>query len=260
MKKKSLKIAYAAATDMGQVRKNNEDAFLAIPALGIFAVADGMGGHASGEVASQLALSSLKEAIEQAGEQKDSFLEEDQTAVLSLPAKLLTHGIRLANQEIYQSSQQNSQYKGMGTTLVVVYFSDSSAVVAHVGDSRLYRLRDKRIEQITEDHSLVWEEYKKGLISKEALSSSPQKNIVTRALGVHPTVDVDVQKLEIQAKDSLLLCSDGLSDLVQDEEILQSVHESAGNLAHTCRELVQLANLRGGKDNITILLIHISQV
>ena len=152
------------------------------------------------------------------------------------------------------------EYKGMGTTLVAVYFFNSSSIVAHVGDSRLYRLRGQTLEQVTEDHSLVWEQYKQGLIAKEALSSSPHKNIVTRALGLHPTLDVDVKELAIQSGDFLILCSDGLSDLVQEEEMVGVLKNVAGDLNRACGDLIRLANLRGGKDNITVLLIQIDQL
>jgi protein phosphatase len=145
----------------------------------------------------------------------------------------------------------------MGTTVVALFFSDSSSVVAHVGDSRLYRIRGGRIDQVTEDHSLVWEQYREGYLSKEALSSSPLKNIVTRALGINPTVDVDVQEIDLQKGDLLVLCSDGLSDLVQDEELMSAIRSASGDLDRACRDLTQLANQRGGKDNITTLIIQI---
>ncbi|MCJ7495746.1 MAG: Stp1/IreP family PP2C-type Ser/Thr phosphatase [Deltaproteobacteria bacterium] len=254
-----MKVRFAVASDMGRVRKNNEDAFLADPVLGIFAVADGMGGHASGEVASRLAIESLQESIARVGKEKEATLSEDSTAVLSSPANLMVNGIRLANQRIYKASQENREYKGMGTTLVAVYFSASSPIVAHVGDSRLYHLRGQAIQQVTEDHSWVWEQYKQGLIAKEALSASPHKNIVTRALGIQPTVDVDIQELEVQQGDFLLLCSDGLSDLVRDEEMLEGVSQNSGDLNGNCNNLIHLANFRGGKDNITVLLIQINQ-
>jgi serine/threonine protein phosphatase PrpC len=255
--RENMKVRFAAASDMGRVRKNNEDSFLADPILGIFAVADGMGGHASGEVASRLAIESLKEFIAKSGQEKETTLSEDSTAVLSSPAKLMVNGIRLANQKIYKASQENREYKGMGTTLVSVYFSASAPIAAHVGDSRLYLLRGQTIQQITEDHSWVWEQYKQGLIDKEALSSSPHKNIVTRALGIQPTVDVDIQELEVQPGDCLLLCSDGLSDLMRDEEMLATVSRNAGDLNGACNSLIHLANFRGGKDNITVVLIQI---
>jgi len=252
-----MKIRYAVASDMGRVRKNNEDAFIANPTLGIFAVADGMGGHASGEVASRIAVESLQEFLARAGRDKDAPITEDRTAVLSSPANLLVNGFRLANQRIYKSSLEKEEYKGMGTTLVAVSLSGSSAVVAHVGDSRLYQIRGQAIEQVTEDHSLVWEQYKQGLIPKAALSSSPHKNIITRALGLQPTVDVAVQERVTEHGDSLLLCSDGLSDLVLDEEMLAIGSEASGDLDRACNELTRLANQRGGKDNITVLLIQI---
>jgi protein phosphatase len=255
-----MKIRYAVASDMGRVRKNNEDAFMANPTLGIFAVADGMGGHASGEVASRIAVESIQDSLARVGREKDAPLTEDNTAVLSSPANILVNGFRLANQRIYKSSLEKEEYKGMGTTLVAVYLSGSSAIVAHVGDSRLYQIRGQAIEQVTADHSLVWEQYRQGLITKAALSSSPYKNIVTRALGLEPTVDVEVQELVTQPGDSLILCSDGLSDLVQDEEMVGVLQNSAGDLDRACDDLIRLANLRGGKDNITALLIQIDQL
>ena len=255
-----MKVRFAVASDVGRVRKNNEDSFLADPVLGIFIVADGMGGHASGEVASRLAVESLQESIARARKEKESDLPADRTAILSSPANLMVNAIRLANQRIYRTSQENKEYKGMGTTLVGVYFSAVPPIVAHVGDSRLYHLRGQTIQQITEDHSWVWEQYKQGLIAKEAISTSPQKNIVTRALGIEPTVDVEIQDLEVQQGDFLLLCSDGLSDLVRDEEMLATVSRNSRNLDIHCNDLVHLANSRGGKDNITVLLIQIERV
>jgi protein phosphatase len=254
-----MKIRYAVASDMGRVRKNNEDAFIVNATLGIFAVADGMGGHASGEVASRIAVESLQDFLARATREKDGPISEDRTAVLSSPANLLVNGFRLANQRIYKSSLEKEEYKGMGTTLVAVYLSGSAATVAHVGDSRLYQIRGQAIEQVTEDHSLVWEQYKQGLIPKAALSSSPQKNIITRALGLQPTVDVAVQERITQPGDSLLLCSDGLSDLVLDEEMLAIGSEASGDLDRACNELTRLANQRGGKDNITVLLIQVDK-
>jgi protein phosphatase len=252
-----MRIHYAAASDLGRVRKNNEDAFIADPSLGIFAVADGMGGHACGEVASRMAVDSLQDAILRAAKEKEPPDSEDQPAVLPSPAHVLVNGIRLANQRIYKSSLKKIEYKGMGTTLVAVYFSNSSSIVAHVGDSRLYRLREQTIEQVTEDHSLVWEQYKQGWIAKEALSSSPLKNIITRALGLYPDIDVDVKELALQPGDFLILCSDGLSDLVQNEEMMGVLKHVSGDLNRACGDLIRLANLRGGKDNITVLLIQI---
>ncbi len=255
-----MKVRYAVASDPGQVRKKNEDSFLADPVLGIFAVADGMGGHASGEVASRLAVESLKEFISRAGREKASPLSADSTAILSSPANLIINGIRLANQKIYKASQENKEYKGMGTTLVAAYFSILPSLVAHVGDSRLYLMRGQAIQQITEDHSWVWEQYKQGLIAREAIPTSPHKNIVTRALGIQPTVDVEVQELEVQPGDFLLLCSDGLSDLVREEEMVGTVNRNIRDLDSHCKNLVRLANARGGKDNITALLVQIERL
>ena len=255
-----MKVKFAVASDVGRVRTNNEDSFLADPVLGMFAVADGMGGHASGEVASRLAVESLRESIARARQEKEANLSADSTAVLSSPANLLVNSIRLANQKIYKAAQENREYKGMGTTLVAVYFAATPSLVAHVGDSRLYHLRGQAVQQITEDHSWVWEQYKQGLIAREAIATSPHKNIVTRALGIQPTVDVDIQDLEVQRGDFLLLCSDGLSDLVRDEEMVVTAGRNAKDLERHCHGLVRLANSRGGKDNITVLLIQIEEV
>ncbi len=254
-----MRVRFAVASDVGRVRTNNEDSFLADPDLGIFAVADGMGGHASGEVASRLAVESLSESLARARQEKDANLSADHTAILSSPANLLVNSIRLANQKIYKSAQENKEYKGMGTTLVAVYFSTTPSLVAHVGDSRLYHLRGQAVRQITEDHSWVWEQYKQGLIAREAIATSPHKNIVTRALGIQPTVDVDIQDLELERGDFLLLCSDGLSDLVRDEEMIVA-SRNAKDLERHCNGLVRLANSRGGKDNITVLLIQVEEV
>lgn len=253
-KESIIHLRFAAASDVGRVRTNNEDAYLAEPELGLFAVADGMGGHASGEVASALAVQALREVLSRAAEKNESSLSEDRTAVLSLPANLLVGAIRLANQKIYQASRLKDEYKGMGTTLVALYFSGPAAISGNVGDSRMYRLRGKRIEQITEDHSVVWEQYKKGLLPKEALAASAYKNVITRALGTQPSVDVDVQDLKVERGDLFLLCSDGLSDLVPDEEMLDTVR-GAASLEAACRDLISLANARGGKDNITVVLV-----
>ncbi len=252
-----MKTRYAAASDRGRVRKNNEDAFLADPGLGFFAVADGMGGHAAGEIASRLALDTLRKSIEESKQNREREFSPNQTVLLSPLSALLVNGIQLANQAVFQSSQEKEEYRGMGTTVVALFLFDSSSVVAHVGDSRLYRIRGGRIDQVTEDHSLVWEQYREGYLSKEALSSSPLKNIVTRALGMNPTVDVDVQEIDLEKGDLLVLCSDGLSDLVQDEELMSTVRRASGDLDRACRDLTQLANQRGGKDNITTLIIQI---
>jgi len=255
-----MNFRFAAASDVGQIRRNNEDSFLANPELKIFAVADGMGGHSSGEIASRVAIDSLRESITRASQEKTTSFTEESTAVLSSSVNLLVSSFRLANQRIYQAAQENKDYKGMGTTLVAAYLSSSSPIVAHVGDSRLYHLQEQTIRQVTEDHSWVWEQYKQGLIAKEAIPLSPHKNVVTRAMGIQATVDVDVQELEVLPGDFLLLCSDGLSDLVRDEEMLELVRQNGDDLKRTCKNLIHLANSRGGKDNITVILIQINQV
>lgn len=252
-----MKIQFAVLSDKGLVRQNNEDAYLADPGLGIFAVADGMGGHASGEVASRTAVETLREFLTREKQDADATLRLAPCPEAASPARRLVQAIRLANFNIYRASQEKVEYQGMGTTLVAAYFPPGGAVAANVGDSRLYRIRGSTIEQWTQDHSLVWEQFKQGLISKEELSAAPYKHVVTRALGIHPNIEVDIHELLLQVKDVLLLCSDGLSDLVKDAEILRVVSETPDNLEGTVRKLIHLANSRGGKDNITALILRI---
>jgi serine/threonine protein phosphatase PrpC len=251
-----MKIRFAVKSDVGRVRKNNEDAFLAEPDAGVFAVADGMGGHASGEVASRIAVETLQAFFRDGGKEQDATLRLGPEEAIPSPTQRLVQSIRLANQRIYQDSQDKNECRGMGTTVVAIYLS-SPTIVVNVGDSRLYRIRGPAIDQVTEDHSLVWEEYRKGSLAKEGLSSSPHKNIVTRALGIHPSVDVDTQELNIKPGDILLLCTDGLSDLLQDEELRKVVTENSGDLERASQRLIQWGNQRGGKDNMTVLLIEI---
>ncbi len=254
-----MKVHFAAASDAGRALLNNEDAFLADPSLGIFAVADGMGGHVSGELASGLAVEWLREGIVRAGREKFQALPEMYPPIFPTPASILVNALRLANQMIYETSREKKELLGMGTTIVAVYFPNHTPIAVHVGDSRLYHLRKNMIEQITEDHSLVWDLYKEGLITRDELSLHPQKNIITRALGLDPNVDIDLKPLRnLGPGDFLLLCSDGLSDLVRDGEMVELVRKrGAEDLNRACRDLIFLANARGGKDNITVLLIGI---
>lgn len=254
-----MKIRFAVASDVGRVRKNNEDAFLAAPALSLFAVADGMGGHSSGEIASRLAAEALREHFSPFSREKHSAPNEDQTVVLSPTTNLLVNAFRMANQRIYRASQERKETRGMGTTLVAVYFSPTSPIVGHVGDSRLYHLTRKTIRQITEDHSLAWEQYKKGLLAKEDIPFSPQKNIITRALGIRPDVDVELKTFSVEEDDYLLLCTDGLSDMLREDQMIREVYEASGDLNRACTALISLANSQGGKDNITALLIQIAR-
>jgi PPM family protein phosphatase len=233
-------LAYAK-TDIGKVREMNEDSYTYAPPL--FAVADGMGGHVAGEIASRLAADTLKKHIAaHAGEPASPSLLED--AILD------------ANSLVFRLAQEKSECAGMGTTITAVYVSGSKIFWGHVGDSRLYLLRANKLQQITEDHSLVGSLVRSGTITKEESLVHPQRNILTRAVGTEEHIKVDTGEIDWVAGDSLLLCTDGLTTLVRDEEILSTMSAwlTAGD---ACLEaLVATANAAGGYDNITVVLIR----
>jgi serine/threonine protein phosphatase PrpC len=225
----------AVVSDTGRRRRRNEDAFVCAPPL--FAVADGMGGAQAGEVASGLAAAVLEEG---AGDERG----EERVASL----------IQEANRRVFQRSNEDAATSGMGTTMTVALVDSSSGTIAfgHVGDSRAYRVRDGRLEQLTDDHSLVGELVRSGKLSPEEAESHPQRSVITRALGTEPDVDVDTFTVEAQPDDLYLLCSDGLTDMIGDAEIVAAMTRSA-SLEDATRELVRLANRAGGEDNITVV-------
>ena len=237
-KGKVLRLIACGKSDKGLVRKENEDRFCIEKDLGLLAIADGMGGHASGEVASQMAVEILRDSLKKEGE--------------PFPQRLGS-GVKLANKAIYEAAQSQSQLKGMGTTLTAVQLKGNRLSIAHVGDSRPYLIRSGVIEQITDDHTMVSEQVARGLMTREEAAQSEMRNILSRALGIGPDIEVDMEELTVSEGDKLILCSDGLSELVSDDEILLEV-ESNRRPAHACDELVNLANQRGGNDNITVIV------
>lgn len=254
-------IEYAARTDMGRVRKNNEDNYVADNDTGLFAVADGMGGHNSGEVASKLAVDVISKNVRQALE--TSAAEPDKTQVLfgqnnpalSSRANHLISAIRLANQVIYESSHTYAQNNGMGTTVVSTLVRDNTYTIAWVGDSRLYLARHGHLQQLTVDHSLVQEQVNKGLISSAQAEESELKNILTRALGSAENVEVDAVEIDAFDDDYLILCSDGLSRMVSDDGILTAV-KAGREPKEICDRLIEQANEAGGRDNVTVIVLH----
>ena len=240
-------------SDAGRVRSVNEDALLLDEKSGLFAVADGMGGHNCGEVASRMAVGILQDNINRAAGHVAIFGDIDQS--FSYQANLLASAIRLANRAIYEAAGSNSAWHGMGTTVAAVLVNNNKVGIAHVGDSRVYLLRQGSLRQITVDHSLVAEQLRKGLISSEEAITSKQKNIITRALGHEATVEVDLYDLEILGGDRLLICSDGLTGMVTDQEIAALI-QSRSEPQLACRDLVEQSNARGGLDNITALLLY----
>ncbi len=228
----------AGATDTGHKRRRNEDAYVCEPPL--FAVADGMGGHQAGEVASRIAAAALREDVEPPGGQEH---------VEAL--------IREANRRIWQHSTEDVNVSGMGTTVTVAFVEDDQVTIGHVGDSRAYRVRDRQIEQLTDDHSLAAELERSGKLSAEEARAHPQRSVITRALGTEPDVEIDTFTLEGRPGDLYLLCSDGLSSMVEDAGILEVLEGRRGSLETAARELLRAANRSGGEDNITVVCFEL---
>ncbi len=250
----SLRIEARGITDVGQRRDHNEDAFLVDEALGLFVVADGMGGHAGGGTASRLAVETIQAAVRHAREaEPDSFGAPGAVDESPLP-DVLREAVEEACAVIYRTAQGDPELAGMGTTVTAALVDGRVAYVAHVGDSRCYLLREGRIYQVSEDHSLVNEQLKAGAISPDEARHSRFKNIITRSVGFEQQVQVDLMGLELDPGDALVICCDGLSNLVDDPEILHIVEESGIDLAPG--RLVALANDRGGDDNITVIVVR----
>ena len=242
-------------TDVGLKRDHNEDAVASDIETGLVVLADGMGGYKAGEVASEIAVLTL------VAELRERLMElpigkTDPEAGMLGEARVLRDAVEKANSAIYNVSQSQPQCAGMGTTLVAAVFTDNRVCVGHIGDSRLYRLRGEDFQQITEDHSLLNEQLKSGLITPEQAKVSSNKNLVTRALGIDPAVELELHEYEVQPGDVYLLCSDGLSDLVEDEEIQLTLTALSANLELAAHQLVQMANDNGGKDNISVILVR----
>jgi len=248
----------ASLTDSGRVRDHNEDCIESRPDIGLFVLADGMGGYNAGEVASGMATSLIADGVNEAWSPRDmDRMGRDEAK--SHAEKLLREQIGRANNAIFTTSQNNPECAGMGTTLVVCHFYDNFVAVAHIGDSRLYRLRGDVMEQVTRDHSLLQEQLDSGLITPEEAKLSQNKNLVTRALGIDPVVEPEIHVHETQPEDLYLLCSDGLSDMVEDEEIRLTLITLKSNPSLTVQQLVQAANDNGGRDNISAVLVRVAQ-
>ena len=255
----SQSLQAASLTDPGRVRDHNEDCIESRPDIGLYVLADGMGGYNAGEVASGMATSLIADGLQETWNPRDlERLSRDEAKALS--EKLVAEQIARANSAIFTTSQNNPECAGMGTTLVVTLFYDNFMTVAHIGDSRLYRLRgEEGFEQVTRDHSLLQEQLDSGLITPEEAKLSQNKNLVTRALGIDPTVEPEIHVYETQVNDSYLLCSDGLSDMVEDEELRLTLMTLRSNPNLTVQQLIQAANDNGGRDNISAMLIRVAE-
>ncbi|MBA3696007.1 MAG: Stp1/IreP family PP2C-type Ser/Thr phosphatase [Methylotenera sp.] len=245
-------------TDVGHRRDHNEDAIASDHSMGFVILADGMGGYKAGEVASEIAVLSVTAELKEAmvslrPGQVDNMLGKQ------AEAKLIIDAVRNANAAIYNVSQTQPQCAGMGTTLVVGLFTNNKLLVGHIGDSRMYRLRNQVLTQITEDHSLLQEQIKSGLITPEQAKYSANKNLVTRAVGIDPEVELELNEYDVEVDDIYLLCSDGLTDLVEDELIQATLNMLSSDLPKAAQKLVQMANDNGGKDNISVILVRVKK-
>jgi PPM family protein phosphatase len=248
----------SARTDLGRKRTLNEDSYVVRPEFQLFVVADGMGGHAAGEVASAMAVETLEQffSLASSGEEITWPFEIDEN--LPLSANKLKTAIRLANRRIHQSAIDQHRLEGMGTTIVGVTVMEEEGVacIGHVGDSRAYLVRDGALWSLTVDHSWVNVQVMLGQITEEEARYHPMKNIITRALGTKEDVEVDISLREVYPGDYILLCSDGLSGMLEEKEMLQCVLTRNGDLDKATEDLVRRANAHGGDDNITVVLMH----
>lgn len=252
------KLRSVGLTDPGKVREHNEDAIAWDGEIGLFVLADGMGGYNAGEVASGIAVKTIMNLVRESYEVQE-LGGQDKASGLSRPAIILRDAIARANKIINQTAKTQPQCEGMGTTVVTALFYDNKIIVAHVGDSRLYRLRGERFEQVTMDHSLLQELVDRGFYTPEEAQRVTNKNYVTRALGVEPTVEVEIREEPVQRGDCYVLCSDGLSDMIEDEDIHLTISTFGANLDTVSKQLVQLANDNGGRDNISVLLTEVTE-
>jgi PPM family protein phosphatase len=240
----SLRIECGVRSDSGKIRSSNEDSYIANTKSAIFLVADGMGGHAAGEIASRMAASAVEEVLSGDGSE---FTTE----------QLLQFAVQKANTSVFETQRVKPECRGMGSTLTVLAFRDNQYYVAQVGDSRAYLLRDGSLNQLTQDHSLVWPLYKSAIISKEDISRHPQKNLITRSIGTQPQVEADLQRGEAFAGDVFMLCSDGLTDVLFDQDIQNLLTRNSRNPQELSELLVDAANAGGGPDNITAVVVRL---
>lgn len=244
-----MTIISSGATDIGQKRKTNQDSICLFPKMHFFAVADGMGGHNGGDIASQMSVKILPE-----------FIEQNQKKMS--PSELMTHSIQHVNRAIYDHGQEREELKGMGTTVSAMIFDGANVNIANVGDSRTYLISKKKIYQMTRDHSLVQEKLNMGIYDREGAKKDPQKNVLIRTVGFESEVEVDVYFYKVARNDIFLICSDGLHGKVSDEDIVFIINKfipdpaKAGQkeLDNTVRELIDQANANGGQDNISVIM------
>jgi len=248
-----MKVVSAGLTDIGRKRNHNEDSFLIDDELQLYVVADGMGGHAGGGTASRMAVETIDRELRSSRLSKDNpFLKSAVLQESPLP-EIIRNAVERACVSIFNAAQDDPRLAGMGTTVIAMIIHDNQAFFAHVGDSRAYLIRANTIQQISEDHSLVNEQIKAGMITPEEAKHSRYKNIITRSVGFEEEVQVDVMGLIAEPGDVFVLCSDGLANMVEDDEIREVVVNTS--FENAPQKLIDLANERGGDDNITVILV-----
>lgn len=245
-----MRFEFHSLSDPGRVRTNNEDAVACVPDLGLALLADGMGGYNAGEIASAMAVATFQTEmaawLSQAGD-----LPSVQAA-----AGALQRATDHANSAILQAAENNPHYEGMGTTLVLGLFQGERALIGHIGDSRCYRWREGALHLLTRDHSLLQEQLDAGLLSPEEAPYAPHRNLVTRALGVEPWVQLDLNEHAVRAGDTFMLCSDGLNDMLSDAQMAELLDLAGSDTARAARLLLDAANAAGGRDNISVILVR----
>ena len=243
----------AACTDCGRVRANNEDRVETLPEVGLAVLADGMGGHNAGEVAAEMAVRAIVQSVAHSAPGRD--------ASEPVPAEsLLAPAVQRANDEVFRAASADRAHQGMGTTVVAALWHDARVSIAHVGDSRAYRLRERQLALLTRDHTVVRKRFEQGLMTLEETRTAPDRNVLTRAVGIEAAVEVEVTTHPVQPQDVYLLCSDGLHDMLSDRAIAQILAEVRAPAAATAAALVQRANDLGGLDNVSAIVVRVLSI
>lgn len=250
-----MKLTSAGRTHVGMKRTHNEDSLRLFREENLFVVADGMGGHASGEVASQMSVETLAEFFRATAEDDEITWPYKMDKGRKYEENRVVTGIKLSNRRIFEAASADAKLKGMGTTIVVTFFVNETCYIGHVGDSRVYRFRDGKLTQLTEDHSLLNDYIKMRQLTPEEIEAFPHKNVIVRALGMKATVQVDIMHENPQSGDVYLLCSDGLSGMISDDQMAHILAEE-DDLDAGCERLIEMANEHGGTDNITVILVR----
>jgi serine/threonine protein phosphatase PrpC len=243
-------------TDVGRRRKVNEDSFLVSPETSLYAVCDGMGGHNAGEVASRMAIETISAFITRSAVEKEITWPWGLDANLSFDANRLKTAIRLANARVFQAADNREELTGMGTTVVTALVSGETMTVGSAGDSRCYLVRNGELKQLTRDDSWVSAALGEGILNSDDVERHPLRNVITKAVGARDAIDLDVLEHDLEPGDVVMLCSDGLHGMVNDQEIAKILTSSPGSLEETSARLVDAANEAGGRDNVTVVLLR----